>query len=90
MCYGNKTLEFAKGKNAIELASKVEVADKLRKVREATELDELDALIEQQTQFGRRVMPKNKCTKEQKSRRTELSVLSMEPMTPKQEYVDHP
>jgi len=30
--YGTKPLEFAKGKNAIELASEAEVADTLRKV----------------------------------------------------------
>ena len=60
MRYGSKPLEFAKGKNAIELASEAEVADTLRKVREATELGELDALIEQQAQFGRRVVQKNK------------------------------
>jgi len=53
-------LEFAKGKNAIELANEVEVADTLRKVREATELGELDVLIEQQAQFGRRLTLKNK------------------------------
>ena len=58
--YGSKPLEFAKGKNAIELTSEAEVADTLRKVREATELGELDALIEQQAQFGRRVTQKNK------------------------------
>ena len=58
--YGSKPLEFAKGKNAIELASEGEVADTLRKVREAAELGELDALIEQQAQFGRRVTQKNK------------------------------
>jgi hypothetical protein len=58
--YGSKPLEFAKGKNAIELASEGEVADTLRKVREAAELGELDAVIEQQARFGRRVTPKNK------------------------------
>ena len=58
--YGSKPLEFAKGKNAIELASEAEVADTLRKVREAAELGELDALIEKQAQFGRRVTQKNK------------------------------
>jgi hypothetical protein len=58
--YGSKPLEFAKGKNAIELASEGEVADTLRKVREVAELGELDALIEQQAQFGRRVTQKNK------------------------------
>ena len=58
--YGSKPLEFVKGKNAIELASEAEVADVLRKVREAVEQGELDALIEQQAQFGRRVLQKNK------------------------------
>ncbi len=58
--YGSKPLEFAKGKNAIELASEAEVADTLRKVRDAVELGELDALIEKQAQFGRRVTQKNK------------------------------
>ena len=53
--YGSKPLEFAKGKNAIELASEAEVADTLRKVRDAVELGELDAVIEQQARFGRRV-----------------------------------
>jgi hypothetical protein len=57
---GSKPLDFAKGKNAIELAIEAEVADTLRKVREAVGLGELDALIEQQAQFGRRVTPKNK------------------------------
>jgi len=58
--YGSKPLEFAKGKNAIELASEGGVADTLRKVLEAAELVELDALIEKQAQFGRRVAQKNK------------------------------
>ena len=58
--YGSKPLEFAKGKNAIELASEAEVADTLLKLREAAELGELDALIERQVQFGRRVIQKNK------------------------------
>ena len=57
--YGSKPLEFAKGKNAIELASEEEVADALAKVRKAAELGELDALIEKQAQFGRRVIQKN-------------------------------
>jgi hypothetical protein len=58
--YGSKPLEFAKGKNAIELASEADVADTLRKVRGAAELGELDVLIEQQAQFGRRLTLKNK------------------------------
>ena len=58
--YGSKPLEFSKGKNAIELTSEAEVADTLRKLREAAELGELDVLIEQQAQFGRRLTLKNK------------------------------
>ena len=57
--YGSKPLEFAKGKNAIELATEAEVADALAKVREAAEQGELDALIEKQAQFGKRVTQKN-------------------------------
>jgi hypothetical protein len=60
VCYGSKPLEFAKGRNAIELATEAEVTDVLAKVREAVELGELDALIEKQAQFGRRVTQKNK------------------------------
>ena len=55
-----KPLEFSKGKNAIELGSEAEVADVLAKVREAAEHGELDALIEKQAQFGKRVTQKNK------------------------------
>jgi predicted RNA-binding protein len=58
--YGSKPVEFAKGKNAIGLATEEEVADVLAKVREAAENGELDALVEQQAQFGRRVTEKNK------------------------------
>ena len=46
MRYGSKPLEFAKGKNAIELAIESKVADLLAKVREAAKKGELDALIE--------------------------------------------
>ena len=53
-------MEFAKGKNVILLAGEAEIADTLRKVREAAELGELDALIEQQAQFGRRLTLKSK------------------------------
>jgi len=58
--YGSKPIEFAKGKNAIALTSEDEVADTLRKLWKAAELVELDALIEQQAQFGRRLTLKNK------------------------------
>ena len=58
--YGSTPLEFVKGKNAIELASEAEVTNTLRKVREAAELGELDAPIEQNVQFGRGLIWKNK------------------------------
>ncbi|MDA9649612.1 hypothetical protein N9T54_04265 [Alphaproteobacteria bacterium] len=60
VCYGSKPLEFAKGKNVIELDREVEEADMLRKVCEVAELGELDTLIEKQAQFGRRAAQKNK------------------------------
>ena len=58
--YGSKPLEFAKGKNAIELGSEAEVTDTLSKVREAVKLGELDTLIKQQAQFGRHLILNNK------------------------------
>ena len=51
---------LVKGKNAIELASEAELADVLVKIRKVAELAELDALVEKQAQFGRRVTQKNK------------------------------
>ena len=60
MRYCSKPLEFAKGKNVIELSSEAEVTDVLRKMRDAAELGELDKLIEQQAQFGRCLKLKNK------------------------------
>ena len=45
---------------SFKLATVAEVADVLAKVREAAELGELDALIEQQARFGRRVTLKKK------------------------------
>ena len=42
------------------LQERIEKANPLRKAREAAELGELDALIEQQAQFGRRLTLKNK------------------------------
>jgi len=53
--YGSKPLEFAKGKNAIQLDSEAEVESTLAKLKEAVEAGELDALIEQQAQFGRAI-----------------------------------
>ena len=44
--YGSKTLELAKGKNAIELASGDELIAVLLKLKEAVLAGELDAQIE--------------------------------------------
>jgi len=43
--YGSKPIEFAKGKNAIELASEDHVAATLLKIKEAVQAGELDELI---------------------------------------------
>ncbi len=44
--YGSKTLELAKGKNAVELAGMDELLDVLGKLKEAVLAGELDAQIE--------------------------------------------
>ena len=44
--YGSKPIEFAKGKNAIELDNEEQVAATLLKVKEAVNEGEFDALIE--------------------------------------------
>jgi hypothetical protein len=44
--YGSKTLELAKGKNAIELANEQELLDTLMTVKDAVLAGELDAQIE--------------------------------------------
>ena len=56
--YGSKPLEFAKGKNAIELADESAVSETLIKIKEAADKGELDPLIEQQAQFGRAISKK--------------------------------
>ena len=46
--YGSKPVEFAKGKNAIELDSEEQVAATLLKVKEAVHAGEFDKLIDAQ------------------------------------------
>jgi len=46
--YGSKPIEFAKGKNAIELDSEEQVATTLLKVKDAVQVGEFDALIDTQ------------------------------------------
>jgi hypothetical protein len=56
--YGSKPLEFAKGKNAIELNSEAEVLEVLAQMKEAADSGELDAILEKQAQFGRLLQTK--------------------------------
>ena len=51
MRYAGKLVELTQGKDAIKLAS---VVDVIRKMRDAPKLDELDKLILQQARFCRR------------------------------------
>ncbi|MDG5469358.1 hypothetical protein P9J64_13600 [Deltaproteobacteria bacterium IMCC39524] len=57
--YGSKPIEFAKGKNAIELENEEQVAATLLKVKEAVQAGELDELIAQHAQYGRQLKSKN-------------------------------
>ena len=53
--YGTKALELQKGKCAVELATEDELANTLELVKAAVLNGELDAQIEAQTAFGRKV-----------------------------------
>jgi len=44
--YGAKTLELAKGKNAVELHNETELADALRVIKNAAQAGELDAQLD--------------------------------------------
>ena len=46
MRYGAKTLELAKGKNAVELGNESEIADALRVIKSAAHAGELDAQLD--------------------------------------------
>ena len=52
---GNKPLELAKGKNAVEIASESELVCTLEQIRAAVEQGELDELIEAQAAWRNRV-----------------------------------
>lgn len=53
--YGSKPIEFAKGKNAIELASGLEISSTLTAISDAVMNGELDAAIAACASFGRRI-----------------------------------
>ena len=50
--YGNKLIEFEKGKNAIELSSKAELEPTLQSIKKAVDNGEFDTLLEQQLAYG--------------------------------------
>ena len=54
--YGNKLLEFEKGKNAIELASKAALEEPtLQKIKKGVDNGEFDRLLEEQLAYGSRL-----------------------------------
>lgn len=53
--YGSKPIEFAKGKNAIELTSSSEISSALTAISDAVMSGELDAAIAACASFGRRI-----------------------------------
>ena len=52
--YGNKLIEFEKGKNAIELSSKAELEPTLQSIKKAVDNGEFDTLLEEQLAYGSR------------------------------------
>ena len=55
MRYGNKLIEFEKGKNAIELSSKAELESTLQSIKKAVDNGEFDRLLEEQLVYGSRL-----------------------------------
>ena len=53
--YGSKPIEFAKGKNAIELSSASEIAPTLTAISDAVMNGELDAALAVSSAFGRKL-----------------------------------
>ena len=53
--YGNKVIEFEKGKNAIELSSKAELQPTLQSIKKGVDDGEFDRLLEQQLEYGSRL-----------------------------------
>ena len=53
--YGNKLIEFDKGKNAIELPLKAELEPTLQSIKKAIDNGEFDRLLEEQISYGSRL-----------------------------------
>ena len=58
--YGSKTLELAKGKNAILVHSKSELPTVLQSLKTAIEQGELDKILEEQTRFAKPINTNSK------------------------------
>ena len=56
--YGNKVIELEKGKNAIELPSKAELEPTLQSIKKAVDNGEFDTILEQQLEYGSRLIRK--------------------------------
>jgi hypothetical protein len=56
--YGSKPIELAKGKNAIEIAGRDELGKVLAGIKQAVFDGELDAVLQSQTNFGRKSVKK--------------------------------
>ena len=57
--YGNKVIEFEKGKNAIELSSKSKLEPTLQSIKKAVDEGEFDRLLEEQLAYGSRLTKVN-------------------------------
>jgi hypothetical protein len=57
--YENKLIELEKGKNAIELSSKVEIEPTLQSIKKAVDNGEFDRLLEEQLAYGSRLTKVN-------------------------------
>ena len=55
LVYGNKLIEFEKGKNTIELSSKAELEPTLQSIKKAVDNGEFDKFLEEQLAYGSRL-----------------------------------
>ena len=53
--YGNKLIEFKKGKNPIKLSSKEELEPTLQSIKKAVDNGEFDRLLEEQLAYDSRL-----------------------------------
>ena len=53
--YGNKLIEFEKGKNTMELSSKAELEPTLQSIKKAVDNGKFDKLLDEQLAYGSRL-----------------------------------